>query len=191
VDDASNSTSVDKLSQLVYEILDLADGNLPAALEEFGPCIQQCCPILPETFLRGDRHDLSQQLSSVKDFKTVLLCLGLWLVTRRTCSHREHVVRSELYRALKQVLAVLQTRQELDLEAVQFGVLITVYEAGHGLQRQASQTLAGCIALLRMLALRARKGSDSVLTETLEWITISVLVLDRYTVSRNFSIVPC
>jgi hypothetical protein len=180
MDDPSSSTLVDKLSELVYEILDLADGNLPVVLEEFGPCIQQCCPILPEEFLRGGRHDLSQRMSRVKDFKTLLLCLSLWLVTKRTCTHVEHIDRSELYRALKQVLAVLQSRKEVELETVQVSVLIAVYEAGHGLHRQASQTLACCIALLRILAFHARKRSDSVLTEILEWITVSVLMLDRY-----------
>jgi hypothetical protein len=175
------------LSDLVQEILDLADVNLSVALEEFGPCIQQWCPIMLEQRLRGGTSDLSQQMSSEDVSKSPLLWLCLWLVTRRTCAYREHIDRSELYRTMKKIHALLQSRKELHLDAVQLGMLITVYEVGHGLQIQACQTLAGSVALLRMLWLAARKGKDTELVETTGWLKVSMLMLDRYVVFYTLS----
>jgi hypothetical protein len=180
INESSSSHLATKLSDLVHELLDLADVDLRAALEEFGPCIQQWCPIIPEEFLHGCPNDLSQQMSGGYDPKSPLLWLCLWLVTRRTCQHWDHIERSELYRATKQVLALLQSRKEIDLEVVHIGMLITVFEVGHAMQTQASQTLAGCIALLRILGLDSRKSKDSGLMETVDWIKVSMLMLDRY-----------
>jgi hypothetical protein len=163
----------------VQEILDLAEINLTLALEEFGPCIQQWCPIMLEQCLRGGTNDLSQQVSRGDVWNSPLLWLCLWLVTRRTCAYQQHIDRSELYRTIKQGLALLYTRKELHLEAVQLGMLVTVYEVGHGLQVQACQTLAGSVALLRMLWLSARKHQDTELVKTADWLQVSYLMLDR------------
>jgi hypothetical protein len=179
LNDSASLISAPNLSGLVQEILDLADINLPLALEEFGPCIQQWCPTIHEQYLRSGANDLSQQTSSEDVCRSPLLLLGLWLVTRRTCAYREHIDRSELYRTIKQVLALLQTRNELHLDAVQLGMLVTVYEVGHGMHIQACQTLAGSVALLRMLWLSARKQKDTELVEIAEWLQVSILMLDR------------
>jgi hypothetical protein len=179
LNDSASLISAPNISALVQEFLDLADINLPLALEEFGPCIQQWCPIMHEQYLRGGTNDISQQTSSADLWRSPLLLLGLWLVTRRTCAYREHIERSELYRTMKQVLALLQTQNELYLEAIQLSILVTVYEVGHGLHIQACQTLAGSVALLRMLWLSARKQKDSELVEIAEWLQVSMLMLDR------------
>jgi hypothetical protein len=74
---------------------------------------------------------------------------------------------------------IVQSRKEIDLEVVQIGMLITVFEVGHAMQTQASQTLAGCIALLRILGLDSRKSKHSGLMEIVEWTKVSMLMLDR------------
>jgi hypothetical protein len=180
--DLTNPILVNNLSHLVQEILELANINLPLALEEFGLCIQRWCPIRLEQYLRGGTSDLSEQTKSADAWKSPLLWLCLWLVTRRTCAQREHIERSELYQTMKQVFALLQSLTELHLEAVQLSMLVTVYEVGHGLQIQACQTLAGSVALLRMLWFAARKGKDTELLKTAEWLQVSMLMLDRYIV---------
>jgi hypothetical protein len=180
--DLTNPISATNLSDLVQEILALANINLPLALEEFGPCIQRWCPIMLEQYLRGGANDLSQQVNCTYIWKSPLLWLCVWLVTRRTCAQREHIERSELYRTMKQVFALLQSLKELHLEAVQLSMLLTVCEVGHGLQIQACQTLASSVALLRMLRLAARKEKDTELVETAEWLQVSMLMLDQYVV---------
>jgi hypothetical protein len=169
-----------RLTELVQDILDFTDANLPTALEEFGPCIQHWCPILFTETLRGGANDLSQQMSNLNTSSKPLLWLCLWLVTRRTCYYRVHINGSELYRTLKQIVALMQTQKELRIEVFQIGMLISIYEFGHGLQIQAHQTLGGIIALLRMLELSGKNQKDRGLLETINWMQVSALMLDRY-----------
>jgi hypothetical protein len=180
LDDSSNTVLATNLSDLVQEILTLANVDLTVALEEFGTCIQQWCPILPEDNLRGGTNDLSQQMFSDRESKNPLLWLCLWLITKRTCLQQEHVTASELYRTMKQIAALMQSRRELHVEVVQIGMIIAAYEVGHGLQTPACQTLASCIALLRALSLDARRKKDMALVETTKWLKVSMLMLDRY-----------
>ncbi|KAH7081054.1 hypothetical protein FB567DRAFT_119104 [Paraphoma chrysanthemicola] len=170
---------VTRLSDMVYDILDLADINLPKALGEFGPCIQQWCPIIPEDILRGGFNDLSQDMRRTPGAGRSLLRLGLWLVSRRPCSHCGQVPQSGLYRTMKQIQALLQCRSELSLEAFQISMMIAVHETGHGLQAQAFQTLSSGAALLRMLDLDARKSKIVGQIDTIEWMKVSMLMLDR------------
>lgn len=175
IDEPGNPVPATKLSDVVREILDYAHVDLAVALEEFGTSIQQWCPIMLEKSLLGCSDDLSQQMIRPDGSKSPLLWLCLWLVTKRTCQYQHQ----ELHRAMKQALGVLQSKSILDLEVLQVGLLITVYEVGHGLQTQASQTLASSIALYRMLELEA-KGTSNQLSQSLNWLKASLLMLDRY-----------
>ncbi|KAH8731666.1 hypothetical protein GQ44DRAFT_604645 [Phaeosphaeriaceae sp. PMI808] len=179
IDDPQNYSLATEFSEVLTSLLGFAKVDLPVSLEEFGPCIQQWCPILPEDYLRGCANDLSQQIKHGYGVKSPVLYLCLWLITRRTCPYREHTTQCELYRTTKQALALLQSKFHLDLEIVQIGMLITVYEVGHGLQAQASQTLASCVALFRMLELKARRAKDSRLIDVIAWMQASMVMLDR------------
>ncbi|KAH7401223.1 hypothetical protein BKA66DRAFT_98299 [Pyrenochaeta sp. MPI-SDFR-AT-0127] len=167
------------LSELVYNILGVANVNLETAIVEFGPCIQQWCPIVPEDLLWGRENDISQHSSNRSGLRHPLHLLCLWLVTRRACADEKHLIHCELYQSLKKILALLQTRCEVDLERLQVGMLIAVYEVGHGLQKQAFQTLATCTAMLRLQDLEARQKEDTNLIQTVEWLKASMLMLDR------------
>lgn len=170
--------AVSKLSETVHDILELADVDLPQALEEFGPCVQQWCPIIGEDLLKGCENDLS--LPARRDrLNHPLLLLCLWLVTRRSCLDRMHVVQCALYSTLKQILALLQCRPDVELEVLQIGLLIAVYELGNGLQKPGFQTLAASAAMLRTLELDAKQRQDNDLTATVEWLKASMLMVDR------------
>ena len=170
----------------MYEILDLADVDLPAALGEFSTCIQQWCPtMLEESFLVW-KTDLLQQSTRGGDPKNALLGLCLWLVTRRTCHHQDHVTRSELYRAMKQIIGLFQSGPDVGLEVIQIGMLVAVYEVCHGLQAQAFQTSASSVALLRMLELDAKTRSPNMM-ESIDCLKASMLMLDRCVDPDNLS----
>ncbi|KAF2845694.1 hypothetical protein T440DRAFT_493260 [Plenodomus tracheiphilus IPT5] len=173
------STANPKLSALVYEILDHADVDMAVVLEEFGPCISQWCPIIPENLLARCASDLAMQTPRPERVNYPLLLLCLWLVTRRTCSNPDHVEKCELYRTLKLLLALLQSRADIELGGVQVGMLISVYEVGHGMQKQAVQTIASCAALLKILDLEARKQNAEEAIALIEWLQVSMLMLDR------------
>lgn len=178
VNESDDPILATRLSGLVHVILDLADVDLVVALREFGPCIQQWCPILLENMLLGCEDDLSQQMTDGISSKNPLLWLCIWLVTSRACRNLDHTTGSELYRTTKQIISALQSCRNLELEVLQLAMLVTVYEVGHGLHTQAFQTLASAAALLRMLELGAR-GKSTQFLETLQWLKASILMLDR------------
>jgi hypothetical protein len=88
--------------------------------------------------------------------------------------------RSQLYQALKQVLSLLQTTNEVKIEALQLGLSVAVYEVGHSLATQASQTLSYCQSMLIMLEHNALDSGNKKMLQTLEWLKASLLLLDRY-----------
>lgn len=177
--DAGVSGKGFRLSQVVYDILDLADVDIALALEEFGPCIQQWCPIVPTSFLRGGVDDLAYQVHGRDGLRHPLLLLGLWLVTRRTCPQREHITQSQLYRALKQILALYQCEAPVGLDALQLALLLTVYEVGHGMSQQAFQTMSTCVSIFQLLSLDPRTTTHTSLSKTLSWLQASILMLDN------------
>ncbi|KAH9869880.1 hypothetical protein J1614_006801 [Plenodomus biglobosus] len=173
------STANPKLSVLVYEILDHADVDMAVVLTEFGPCISQWCPIIPENLLARCANDLAMQTPRPERVNYPLLLLCLWLITRRTCVNPDHVKKCELYRTMKLLLALLQSRAEVELGGVQVGMLIAVYEVGHAMQKQAVQTIASCALLLKVLENDARKDNAEEAAELIEWLQVSMLMLDR------------
>ncbi|KAI8932949.1 hypothetical protein NX059_010418 [Plenodomus lindquistii] len=93
----------------------------------------------------------------------------------------DHVRKCELYRTLKLLLALLQSRADVELGGVQVGMMIAVYEVGHGMHRQAVQTVASCAALLKVLELDARKNGVPEAIDLVAWLEVSMLMLDRFT----------
>jgi hypothetical protein len=164
----------------VQEILGLADVDLQRTLTEFGPCIQHWCPILLNEQLRGGASDLSQQPNESNRTTDSLIWLCLWLVARRACLNPRHIDRCELYRTLKQILALLQTRPELQFATIQVSMLIAVYEFGGGLQVQAHQTLGNSITMLRLFELNSRRLNHAGHLHLINWMKVSMLMLDRY-----------
>ncbi|USP80133.1 uncharacterized protein yc1106_07407 [Curvularia clavata] len=169
-------TEASKLSEVVYDMLDLGDVDLPWALAEFGPCIQQWCPVFPTTYLTGGIDDLAQQGPRRDKLRQPLLLLCLWLVTRRTCMQEDHTTQCQLYRTLKQILALLQPEEHIGLETLQISMLLAVYEVGHGMSKQAFQTLSASVSMLKLLDL---SNPNPTLKHNLSWLKSSILMLDN------------
>lgn len=158
-----------KLSSYVAEVFSLANIDIISVLHDFGPSVRHWSPTMHE-------HALSQG-ADVVIAKHPLLALGAWLVT--SCPH-ENPPRSELYGALKQVVATLQSRGEAAMEMLQLGLSLAVYEVGHGMTTQAFQTLSGCKAMLILLEREVPNSGDEQAQETIDWLKASLLMLDRY-----------
>lgn len=86
---------------------------------------------------------------------------------------------SELYTTLKQVHALLQGATKLELSVLQTGLILAVYELGHGLRQQAFQTVGSCTATLQFLELEAGQTQNQELASFLKWLKASVAMLDR------------
>lgn len=169
------------LLELVTDILHTVDFRLADALTVFGPSIQQWCPILLEDEILGNcDYKVDEPVNASDGPGDPVLWTCLWLVTRKPCSIHEHMGVSGSYAALKQILALLQSSEVLDMSVLQVGLLIAVYETGHGLRQQAFQSLASCTATFTFLELEATRKQDSEALENLSWLKASLLMIDRY-----------
>jgi hypothetical protein len=166
---ASDPSATTKLSSYVADILNLANIDLISALNEFGPSVRHWSPTMHE-------HVLKQGADFVIA-KYPLLALGAWLVTSSPPAHSH---RSELYAALKQAVATLQSRSDAAMESLQLGLSLAVYEVGHGMTTQAFQTLSSCKAMLILLERNLLHSDDGQAQETIDWPKASLLMLDRY-----------
>lgn len=172
--------SATNLSDLISEILDVAGFSLSDALTVFGPCIQQWCPVFFEDHIFGCTECmLSEPVNAQDGPQNPILWMCLWLVMRKPCSPHENMGASELYSTLKQVHAVLQSVPTTDFIVLQVGLIIAIYELGHGLRMPAYQTLASCTATLRLLELEAMRKQDTESLEKVWWLKSSVIMLDR------------
>ncbi|EUC46613.1 hypothetical protein COCMIDRAFT_68653, partial [Bipolaris oryzae ATCC 44560] len=160
-----------KLSEVIFDILDLADVDLALALDEFGTCIQQWCPVFPTSYLYGETEDLSQQSQHKDRLRRPLLLLCLWLVTRRTCVQQAHTTQPQIYLALKQVLALLHSSNQISLQILQISLLLAIYETGHGQSHAAYLTLSTSISLFNLLLLSPSP------TPIPDWLISSILFL--------------
>lgn len=158
-----------KLSSYVADVLSLANIDLVSALDDFGPSVRHWSPTMHE-------HVLNQG-AAVVVAKYPLLALGAWLVT---ISPPENPQRSELYAALKQIVATMQSTSKVGIEMLQLELSLAVYEVGHGMVMQAFQTLSGCKAMLILLERDVLNSDDEQAQETIDWLKASLLMLDRY-----------
>jgi hypothetical protein len=127
------------LLDIVSEVLGSVGFNLAQALTDFGPLIQQWCPIFVEDHILGScDYKVSEPVDARQGPRDPVLFLCLWLVLRKPCSPQEHMGTSELYAALKQVQALLQSSTSLDLNVLQMGLIIAIYELGEFTKRVRS-----------------------------------------------------
>jgi hypothetical protein len=166
---------------LVYSILHLAGFDESAALEEFGPYVHLGTQINGEDFSRpGIGNDLAIKINWKHESRNVLLWLGLWLITRKPCAFQKEMSACESYRAIKQILVLLQSTAAYDIDALHMGILVLMFEFGHGLQRQAFYTLASCVASLRYLLLRTHWKQEDKKLDMVKSLGRSLIMLDRY-----------
>lgn len=78
-----------------------------------------------------------------------LLLLSMHIFSERLCQYSPNPAQSALYRTARQIFAVLQSSP--DIQLLQCGIILTMYACGHGLGREAYETLTLCIGLIRRL----------------------------------------
>jgi hypothetical protein len=172
--------STNDLFDLVSDILSSVGFSLAQSFTEFGPSIQQWCPIMVQDHLLSNcDYKVTEPLDTQELPRDPFLWLSLWLVLRKPCSPQEQMSTSELYTTLKQVHALLQGATVLGLSVLQTGLILAVYELGHGLRQQSFQTVGSCTATLQFLELEAGQTQNLELKNSLKWLKASVAMLDR------------
>ena len=87
-------------------------------------------------------------ISSVPRADIALLILSMHLVCKEPFCEKESMeIRSAIYFKTKELFWLLQSADILTKELIQAGLLITVYEYGHGICHQAFLTVGACMRL--------------------------------------------
>lgn len=105
-------------------------------------------PFLDRDAVHGRASQFISGAANHDGFALLLLCMHLF--SESPCQHSPHPAQSVLYRTARQLFAVLQTSP--DIQLLQCGIILTMYSCGHGLGREAYQTLTICIGLIRRLS---------------------------------------
>lgn len=117
------------------------------------------------------------------DAHLILLCMKLitW-----SPSAEEQDPRTSLYFAAKQYFTELEAAGVFSIRALQSGVLIAVYELGHGIYPSALLSIASCARYVRALDISLRPNTDSAQSlssfesEERRRVWWAVLILDRF-----------
>lgn len=179
--------STNRLSELVSEILDLAERNVSDLFEEHATSIHQWCPLIDEEMLREGREGAYDDLpSDLLPSPFPMLCI--FLLSSRSCAHMEHISTGTLYMTVKQIFAIGQTSGEVSLELFRAGMLLAVYECGHGMAKQAFVTLSSCVALFDLIKLDIRKPDTGICSEEMmSSLNAAIIMLDRMIPLSNMS----
>ncbi|KAK4075327.1 uncharacterized protein Triagg1_4448 [Trichoderma aggressivum f. europaeum] len=79
-----------------------------------------------------------------------ILLLSMALISQPPCENCDLTMHSNLYKAVKQSFLLLQTTAKSYLKVLQIGLLISLFEYGHGLDRESELTIAGCAVICKL-----------------------------------------
>jgi hypothetical protein len=109
-----------------------------------------------------------------------LLILGVFLLSRHTCCHPEHITTGVLYTTVKLMITLVRATGEVSLDLLRAQMLIAVYECAHGMAKQAHVTLSACVALLALIRLDMHVGDQATCSEeVMASLRAAIVMLDR------------
>ncbi|KAL7930381.1 hypothetical protein V8C35DRAFT_313112 [Trichoderma chlorosporum] len=119
-------------------------------------------PILDESKTTSRLLSMQKNTEAYYD-SLALLLLCMLLMNQRPCHHPNHTPNNVLYRTTRRLFSLLTTlsNDTCALDILQAGLLLTTYECGHGMAREASSTLGSCFGLLRQLDMSALRNKAS------------------------------
>lgn len=102
--------------------------------------------------------------SEVLDDFLGLLLLCMYLVSQKPCHHPNHTSNNLLYRTTRRLFHLLEEPNHVSSHTrLQAGLLLTAYECGHGMTKEASATLGTCFGLIRQLDISAQQHTKNIL----------------------------
>ncbi|KAL7922525.1 hypothetical protein ACQKWADRAFT_292689 [Trichoderma austrokoningii] len=87
----------------------------------------------------------------------LLFCMAL--VSQPPCAHPGHDVCCNLYKAAKQSFLLLQTSSTAYLQTLQIGLLLSLFEYGHGLDQESRLSIAACATICKLHKLPSLVGN--------------------------------
>lgn len=88
----------------------------------------------------------------------LLLCMAL--VSQQPCRHSDHDICCNLYKAAKQSFLLLQTSSRNYIQTLQIGLLLSLFEYGHGLDQESKLSIAACATICKSHKFLSVVGSE-------------------------------
>ncbi|KAL7954392.1 hypothetical protein V8C34DRAFT_294539 [Trichoderma compactum] len=79
-----------------------------------------------------------------------MLLLSMALISQPPCENCDLTMHSNFYKAVKQSFLLLQTAARSYLKVLQIGLLVSLFEYGHGLDQESALTIAGCAVICKL-----------------------------------------
>ncbi|KAG8416766.1 hypothetical protein J3459_013672 [Metarhizium acridum] len=161
---ARNSTFADdgdvpqaSLSLTINEIFDSAGVHVVGTVRSYFDIAHHWLPILDrDNVLTRTDNFVSQKAScTVEEDAFALMIVCMYLFITPPCQHANNPVRHTLYRTVKSLLSILQASSDTTAQVLlmQSGVIIATHEIGHGMSKDAYETLIACRSLLQRINL--------------------------------------
>ncbi|CAH0022422.1 unnamed protein product [Clonostachys rhizophaga] len=179
---AFGGTGADCLSratQLVCELFLNSGSGVEEIVRRYYAEVHSWFPIIQEDV----EHFLSSTIpTNLGDHGHLLL--SMYLASHPLCEHMNHVADSPLYLITRQMFLVMQALSTMSIRLLQSGLLIAVYEFGHGLTKKAQHTVSSCLAIYRSLVASQcdQEPSSDKDMSGIKACWQSIILLDRLTI---------
>jgi hypothetical protein len=151
--DAGGDCSQLSLSRLVRDIFDHSGVHITDVVSKYFGLAYYWLPTLDREVIYGETaHFISGGAANQDTF--ALLLMSMHIFAESPCDHEPQLTQSTLYRTARQLFVILQSSPDIQASTLlQCGIILTTYACGHGLSREAYETLTICIGLIRRLSI--------------------------------------
>ncbi|CAJ2512818.1 Uu.00g009370.m01.CDS01 [Anthostomella pinea] len=141
------------LDALVVQTLTAFGISLAELADLHFDTVHRWLPVVDKNSFHDTHKQLREDHGSALDEELAVLTLSMFLASRVPCVKREYPVeKSPIYRVTKR-LSLISLSEQPSLLLLQAGILVTAYELGHGLTRQAYLSLATCFSVAKLMGL--------------------------------------
>lgn len=176
------------LSRFVRDIFDHSGISLTDVVTKYFGLAYYWLPTLDrEAVYVEAAHFISDEGVNNDAFALLLLCMHIF--AESPCESQFQSTQSTLYRTARQLFVILQSSPSISTRTLlQCGIILTTYACGHGLGKEAYETLTICIGLIRRLSMdgyaatgaRHSRGQESYDQLELDLCWSGIILLDRY-----------
>ncbi|KAL9488097.1 hypothetical protein ACSS6W_000374 [Trichoderma asperelloides] len=168
-------TDAKSLMNLTEDIFAYGGTSAQLVWDKYFATAYSWLPVLEESNINF--NVLAMQESDIHKDILALLLLCMYLLNQAPCYHPNHTSNSSLHKATRRVFSLVETSDDVFSHAtkLQAGLLLTAYECGHGMTREATSTLGACFGIIRQL----EHHREDVLVPVLKRCWAGIVSLDR------------
>jgi hypothetical protein len=164
------------ISDQILEFLTGIGESIPSVIATYFRTIDIWLPVISRERIQKEFENIGALPSN--DLAALLLCM--YLITRIPGNDRNDTMRTSIYLEAKSLHSTLASSGESCLKTTQAGLLLSLYEQGHGMLEAAQMTMAVTSRLgIRMLTDYRKLGLENVQDTELGHLWWGIVIMDR------------